>query len=111
MMQIKTQVIIPDTGRKSIPFNKEYTNPNGGDAVLTIDANVFVIRYADVLLMLAEALHRGTGSDGEAQMFVDMVRERAAGPGDNTGNFRTVSQLMNDQAGHCLMPFGLVYSL
>ncbi len=83
--------------QEKYPIYKEYTNPNGGDAVLTIDANVFVIRYADVLLMLAEALHRGTGSDGEAQMFVDMVRERAAGPGDNTGNFRTVSQLMNDQ--------------
>lgn len=83
--------------QEKYPIYKEYTNPNGGDAVLTIDANVFVIRYADVLLMLAEALHRGSGADGEAQMYIDMVRERAAGPGDNTGNFRTVSQLMSDQ--------------
>jgi hypothetical protein len=72
-------------------------NVNGGDPNLTKDANVYAIRYADVLLMLAEALHRGSGSDAEAMGYVDQVRERAAGPGDNTGNFRTVSQLMADQ--------------
>lgn len=83
--------------QEKYPIYKSYSNPNGGDAVLTIDANVFVIRYADVLLMFAEALHRGSGSDAEAETYIDMVRERAAGPGDNTGSFRTVSQLMADQ--------------
>ena len=71
-------------------------NVNGGDPNLTKDANIYAIRYADVLLMLAEALHRGSGSDAEAMGYIDIVRERAAGPGDNTGNFRTAQQLMND---------------
>ncbi len=83
--------------QEKYPIYKAYSNPNGGDLVLNLDANVFVIRYADVLLMLAEALHRGSGADGEAETYIDMVRERAAGPGDNTGNFRTVAQLMNDE--------------
>ncbi len=69
-------------------------NVNGGDNFLTKDGNIYYIRYADVLLMLAEALHRGSGADGEAMMYIDEVRERGAGPGDNTGNFRTASDLM-----------------
>lgn len=73
------------------------TSPNGGDDVLTKDANQKMIRYADVLLMLAEALHRGSGSDADAMTYIDEVRERAAGPGDNTGNFRTASDLMADE--------------
>ncbi len=77
---------------------KGYTgnNVNGGDPNLTKDANIYAIRYADVLLMLAEAIHRSNGSAAEAMEYIDMVRERAAGPGDNTGNFRTAQQLMND---------------
>lgn len=71
-------------------------NVNGGDPNLTKDANTYAIRYADVLLMLAEALHRGSGSDADAMRYIDEVRERAAGPGDNTGNFRTAQQIMND---------------
>ena len=47
--------------------------------------------------MLAEALHRGSGDDGSAMAHIDAVRERAAGPGDNTGMFRTASQLMADE--------------
>lgn len=72
-------------------------NINGGDPNLTKDANIYLIRYADVLLMLAEALHRGSGSDAEAQNYIDMIRERAAGPGDNTGNFRTAQQVMDEE--------------
>jgi hypothetical protein len=56
-----------------------------------------VFRYADVLLMLAEALHRGSGDDGTAQMYIDIVRERAAGPGDNAGNFRTAATVMAEE--------------
>lgn len=86
-------------------FNEKYANyrsylgnnVNGGDNNLTKDANTYVIRYADVLLMLAEALHRGSGSDAEAMTYIDMVRERAAGPGDNSGNFRTAQQLMDEE--------------
>ena len=77
---------------------KSYTgnNVNGGDPNLTKDANIYAIRYADVLLMLAEALHRSGGSDAQAMEYIDIVRERAAGPGDNAGNFRTAQQLMGD---------------
>lgn len=72
-------------------------NVNGGDPNLTKDANTYIIRYADVLLMLAEALERGSGASSEAMTYVDLVRERAAGPGDNTGNFVTAQELMNQQ--------------
>ena len=72
-------------------------NVNGGDPNLTKDANTYLIRYADVLLMLAEALHRGPGSDAQAMTYIDLVRERAAGPGDNTGNFKTAQTLMTEK--------------
>lgn len=70
-------------------------NVNGGDPNLTKDPNTYAIRYADVLLMLAEAVFRGSSSNlAEAQSYVDIVRERAAGPGDNSGTFRTAAQVM-----------------
>lgn len=74
-----------------------YTAPNGGDINLQKDPNEPVIRYADVLLMYAEALERGTGSSADAMQAIDIVRERAAGPGDNTGSFRTTQQLMSEE--------------
>ena len=79
---------------------KEYegNNINGGNQFLTKDGNIYSIRYADVLLMLAEMLHRGSGSDGEAMSYVDLVRERAFGPGDNTGSYRTAQELMTDES-------------
>ncbi len=76
---------------------KSYTVPNGGEINVLKDANQPVIRYADVLLMYAEALERGNGSAAEAMTYVDMVRERAAGPGDNTDDFRTTSELMTEE--------------
>lgn len=77
--------------------HRAYTgnNVNGGTPELTKDANTYLIRYADVLLMLAEALHRGGGSDATAMQYIDEVRERAAGPGDNSGNFVTAQQAMS----------------
>ena len=72
-------------------------NVNGGDPNLTKDANTYAVRYADVLLMLAEALERGSGSGAEAMVYIDQVRERAAGPGDNTGNFKTAQMLMTEK--------------
>ncbi len=69
-------------------------NVNGGTPELTKDGNTYIIRYADVLLMLAEALHRGAGDDVTAMQYIDVVRERAAGPGDNFGNFVTAQQAM-----------------
>ena len=74
-----------------------YTVPNGGEVNLLKDPNHVYMRYADVLLMAAEALVRGTGSDVTAMTHVDEVRERGAGPGDNTGSFRTAADLMTDE--------------
>ena len=85
--------------QEKYPNLKAYagTNVNGGNEHLTKAQNTHVFRYADVLLMLAEALHRGTGDDGTAMMYIDMVRERAAGPGDNIGNFRTAADVMTEE--------------
>ncbi len=82
--------------------NHAGTNVNGGDENLTKAQNTHVFRYADILLMLAEALHRGSGADGLAMEYIDMVRERAFGPGDNTGNFRTASMVMADEGWNLL---------
>lgn len=50
----------------------KFTNQNNEDFP--------IIRLADVYLMLAEALHMGSGSDAEAMEWIDLVRERAFGP-------------------------------
>lgn len=76
---------------------RSYTVPNGGEINVLKDANQPYIRYADVLLMYAEALVRSNGSQSEAMEYIDKVRERAKGPGDNTGNFRTAADLMADE--------------
>lgn len=85
--------------QEKYPNYKEYagTNVNGGNEHLTKAQNTHVFRYADILLMLAEALHRGTGDDGTAMTHIDVVRERAAGPGDNTGSFRTAATVMAEE--------------
>jgi hypothetical protein len=82
--------------------NYEGNNVNGGDPNLTKDANIYVYRLAEVYLLLAEALHRGSGSDAQAMQYIDLVRERAVGPGDNTGNFRTAQQVMSDEGWNLL---------
>lgn len=50
---------------------------NNGDAALTNPDNYRAIRYADVLLMAAEALNRGDISDSRAQGYLNEVRNRA----------------------------------
>ncbi len=75
---------------------KAYSAP-GGEINVLKDANQPFIRYADVLLMCAEALVRGNGSSSEAMIYIDLVRERAKGPGNNTGNFTTAATLMSSQ--------------
>lgn len=75
----------------------EGTNVNGGDPNLTKAHNTFPMRYANVLLMLAEANVRGNGSDSDALNHIDQVRERAAGPGDNTGTFKTAATVKSEQ--------------
>lgn len=68
-------------------FNRKYISRQGdlntGDANLTNPNNYRAIRFADVLLMAAEALNRGGISDDRAQMYLNRVRERAFGNSDN----------------------------
>lgn len=68
-------------------FNRKYISRQGdsniGDANLTNPNNYRAIRFADVLLMAAEALNRGNIDDAAALVFVNRVRTRAFG---NTTN-------------------------
>ncbi|WP_299336320.1 RagB/SusD family nutrient uptake outer membrane protein [uncultured Psychroserpens sp.] len=68
-------------------FNRKYIarqgDANTGDANLTNPNNYRAIRFADVLLMAAEALNRGGINDMLAQQYLNRVRERAFGNSDN----------------------------
>ncbi|MBC5863987.1 RagB/SusD family nutrient uptake outer membrane protein [Flavobacterium turcicum] len=63
--------------RKYIP-RKRRTNAQG-DLNLTNPNNYRAIRYADVLLMAAEALNRGNIDDAKARGYLNLVRRRAFG--------------------------------
>ncbi|MEL4455807.1 RagB/SusD family nutrient uptake outer membrane protein [Lutimonas vermicola] len=62
-------------------YNRKYIARKGdlntGDANLTNPNNYRAIRFADVLLMAAEALNRGGLGDGQAQIYLNRVRDRA----------------------------------
>lgn len=62
-------------------FNRKYIPRQGdaniGDQNLTNPNNYRAIRFADVLLMAAEAHNRGGGNDGLALTYLNRVRERA----------------------------------
>ncbi|MCL6296406.1 RagB/SusD family nutrient uptake outer membrane protein [Jejuia spongiicola] len=77
-------------------FNRKYISRQGdlntGDANLTNPNNYRSIRFADVLLMAAEALNRGSISDTRAQGYLNRVRTRAMLPNVTT----TGSNLTND---------------
>lgn len=61
-------------------YNQKYIPRQGeqfiGDTHLTNNKNYRAIRYADVLLMAAEALNQ-SGNDPQAQIYLNMVRSRA----------------------------------
>ena len=65
-------------------FNRKYIARQGdlntGDANLTNPNNYRAIRFADVLLMAAEALNRGEISDARALEYLNRVRNRAMLP-------------------------------
>ncbi|MCF8295098.1 MAG: RagB/SusD family nutrient uptake outer membrane protein [Bacteroidales bacterium] len=63
--------------RKYIPRKRSDEAQN--DLNLTNPNNYRAIRYADVLLMAAEALNRGAISDSRAQTYLNQVRRRAFG--------------------------------
>ncbi len=77
-------------------FNRKYIARKGdlniGDAALTNPDNYRAIRYADVLLMAAEALNRGSISDSRALGYLNEVRDRAMLPDLST----TGTNLTND---------------
>ncbi len=68
-------------------FNRKYIARKGdlnlGDQNLTNPNNYRAIRYADVLLMAAEAYNRSGLDDGRARTYLNLVRDRA-GLGDVT---------------------------
>ncbi len=49
-----------------------------GEVALAWGDNIRAIRYADVLLMAAEALVRGGGNEGTARQYLNQVRARVA---------------------------------
>jgi hypothetical protein len=72
-----------DTGffnRKYIPRTRR--PEAAGDVKLTSPNNYRAIRYADVLLMAAEANNR-TGNDAKARTYLNAVRDRAFGNANN----------------------------
>jgi hypothetical protein len=65
-------------------FNQKYlprvrSGQAAGDLNLTNPNNYRAIRYADVLLMAAEALNRGSINDAKALGYLNQVRDRAFG--------------------------------
>ncbi|WP_405294277.1 RagB/SusD family nutrient uptake outer membrane protein [Algibacter sp. Ld11] len=64
-------------------YNRKYIARKGdlntGDQNLTNPNNYRAIRFADVLLMAAEAYNRGEISDSKAQEYLNRVRARAFG--------------------------------
>ena len=68
-------------------FNRKYLPRQGdqnlGDQNLTNPNNYRAIRFADVLLMAAEAFNRGGIDDGIAQQYLNLVRQRAFGDTDH----------------------------
>ena len=69
-------------------FNRKYlprtrSGEAAGDLNLTNPNNYRAIRFADVLLMAAEAYNRGGLSDETAKMYLNRVRARAFGNSDH----------------------------
>lgn len=68
--------------RKYIPRKRSASA--AGDLNLTNPNNYRAIRYADVLLMAAEALNRGNISDDRARQYLNQVRQRAFGDSNHS---------------------------
>ncbi|MBC7607045.1 MAG: RagB/SusD family nutrient uptake outer membrane protein [Burkholderiales bacterium] len=79
-------------------FNRKYIARQGdqniGDQNLTNPNNYRSIRYADVLLMAAEANSRGGISDAKAREYLNQVRRRAFG--DNNHDITTSGAALTD---------------
>jgi len=82
--------------RKYIP-RKRSANAQS-DLNLTNPNNYRAIRYADVLLMAAEANNRGKISDAKAQEYISQVRRRAFG--DNNHDVTLTGAALTDAIYH-----------
>jgi len=84
-------------------FNRKYlprkrSADAAGDLNLTNPNNYRAIRYADVLLMAAEANNRGGISDTKAQEYLSEVRARAFG--DDNHNVTLIGEALTDAIYH-----------
>ncbi|WP_395632592.1 RagB/SusD family nutrient uptake outer membrane protein [Flavobacterium sp.] len=79
-------------------FNRKYLPRQGdlniGDQNLTNPNNYRAIRYADVLLMAAEAYNRGGIDDNAAKLYLNQVRRRAFG--DNNHDINASGAALTD---------------
>ena len=79
-------------------YNRKYLPRKGdqniGDQNLTNPNNYRSIRFADVLLMAAEALNRGGINDTQALSYLNQVRERAYG--DSSQNITASGAALTD---------------
>jgi hypothetical protein len=66
------------------PTLKKYLDPDASDEGAE-EPDLVLLRYADVLLSLAEAINEASGPTGEAYGFVDEVRARAGVPSLTAG--------------------------
>ncbi len=89
----------PNTGHTGY-YNRKYLpriNNNQPDANLTQPNNYRAIRYADVLLMAAEALNRGGIDDELARNYVNMVRNRAGLSDTNASGSDLLDVIINER--------------
>lgn len=82
--------------RKYLPRKRRPEAQN--DLNLTNPNNYRAIRYADVLLMAAEALNRGGISDSKAQEYLNQVRRRAFG--NNNHDITLTGAALTDAIWH-----------
>jgi hypothetical protein len=79
-------------------YNRKYLPRKGdqniGDQNLTNPNNYRSIRFADVLLMAAEALNRGGVDDTQALIYLNQVRERAFG--NSNSNISATGSALTD---------------
>ena len=88
-----------DTGffnRKYLP--RKRSDDAAGDLNLTNPNNYRAIRYADVLLMAAEAYNSGGIDDAKAREYLNQVRRRAFG--DNNHDITASGEALTDFIAH-----------
>jgi starch-binding outer membrane protein, SusD/RagB family len=86
------------TGQEGFYYQRKYTEENNDQDHFDSPQDFYVIRYADVLLMRAEALVQAGGyNEGEVMDLINQVRARAGMPAveDVEGTGLTAGELLN----------------